>query len=90
MPNGTLSEPGHDAAVEFRRARVERDGVAAARIAHRLGAVSEQLFQHPSLIVRRAADDEVVRGFAPVFFQPRNIRFKAAGGNDEGFRRVFF
>ena len=36
-------EARHDAAIELRRARVERHGVAAARIADRFRAVVEQL-----------------------------------------------
>ena len=82
-------QAGDDAAVELRRARVERDGVAAARIADRLSAVSEQLFQHSPLVVLRAADDEVVGSIAPVLLQPGDVRFEAAGGDDDGLRCDF-
>ena len=41
---------------------------------------SSSRLQHFALVVRRAANDEVVRGLAPGFLQPFEIRFEAAGG----------
>src|SRR3970040_567026 len=58
-------EARHDAAVELRRARIERYGVATARIADWFRAVLEQLFQHASLIMLGAAGDKIVCCGAP-------------------------
>src|SRR3989338_9076674 len=70
---GNAVEPGDDTAVEFWSAAVDGDGMAAARIAYRLGAVLQQLLQHLALVVLRAADEEVLRGLPPVFLEPRDI-----------------
>src|SRR5687767_2483727 len=68
-PERRAVEAGYDAAVELRRACIERHGMTAALIADRFSAVLEQFLQHPSLIMPGAADDEIVRGGAPVLLQ---------------------
>ncbi len=64
---GHAVQTRRDAAVELRRARVQRHGVALRRIADRRHALVEQVLQHPAAVVGRAADDEVVDRVAPVF-----------------------
>ena len=76
-------EPRDDAAVVFRRARVDRDRVALGRIAGLLHAAIEQQLQHRAAIVRRAADEEVVGGRPPVLLQPFDVGFEAAAGRHE-------
>jgi len=63
-------EPRDDAAVELRRAAVDRDGVALARVADGCRAGVEQCPQHRARVVRRAANDEIARRVAPRFAQP--------------------
>ncbi len=57
--------------------------MALCGIADRLHAGLQQQFQHSTLVVGRAADDEIVRCLAPIFPQPVNIGLKAAGSGDE-------
>ena len=79
--------PRDDAAVVFRRARVDRDRVALGRIADLLRRPVEQHLQHGAAIVRRAADQEIVRRRAPVLLQPFDVGLEAAAGRDERRRR---
>ena len=83
-------EPRGDAAVEFRRARVKRDGVALGRIADRHHALVEQHAQHRATVIGRAANDEIVGGVAPIFLQPFDIGFEAAAGGDQGLAAHLF
>ena len=83
MPNTTRVEPRDDAAVEFRRARVDRDRVALGRIADLLHALGEQHLQHRAAIIGRAADQEIVGGLAPILLQPFDVGLEAAGGGDQ-------
>ena len=76
-------EPRDDAAVELRRARIDRDRMAGSRIADRLRAGVEHRAQRRAGVVRRAADDEVVGRVAPGLLQPREVRLEAAAGEDE-------
>ena len=71
--------PGDDAAVEFRRAGVDRDRVALGGIADVLHALVEQHLQDRAAVIGRAADQEIVGGIAPVFLQPFDVGFKTAG-----------
>ena len=72
-----------DAAVEFRRARVDRHRMALRGIADFLHALAEQHFQDRSAVIGRAADQEIVGGLAPILLQPFDIGLEAAGGGDQ-------
>ena len=72
-----------DAAVVFRRARIDRDRMALGRIAGLGDAAVEQHFQHRAAVVRRAADQEVVRRRPPVLLEPLDVRLKPAAGRDQ-------
>ncbi len=73
-----------DSTVEFRRAGVDGHGVTLRRIADRSGALFEQILQHHTLRIGRAANDEVCRGIAPIFAQPGDVGLKSAGGDHDG------
>src|SRR5436305_1214 len=75
--------PRDDAAVEFRRAGIDRDRVALRGIADLLHALVEQHLEDRAAIVGRAADQEIIRGLAPIFLQPFDVGLKAAGGGDQ-------
>lgn len=67
----------HDASVELRRARVDRDAVALRGIADRFRSLLEQQLQHASRVVRRATHEEIVGWRAPSLAQPREVRLEA-------------
>src|SRR6185437_16600435 len=73
-----------DAAVELRRARVNRHRMTLRRVADGGDALVEQHAQHVAAIVRRAADEKVVGGLAPILLQPLDVRLETAAGGDEG------
>ena len=75
--------PGDDAAVEFRRAGVDRDRMALGGVADVLHALGEQHFQDRAAVIGRAADQEIVGGVAPIFLQPFDVGLEAAGGGDQ-------
>ena len=75
-----------DAAVEARRAGIDGDRMALGRIAGGLGAAVHQQAQQPAIVVRRAANQEVVGGVAPDLSQPLEIRLESAGRRDERLR----
>ena len=75
--------PGDDAAVEFRRARVDRDRMALRGIADLLHALVEQHLQDRAAIIGRAADQEIVGGIAPILLQPFDVGLEPAGGGDQ-------
>ncbi len=72
-------EPRDDAAVEFRRAGVDRHRMALGGIADVLHALVEQHLEHGAAVIGRAADQEVVGRFAPVLLEPFDVGLKAAG-----------
>ena len=80
-------DTGHDArrrtwAPVHRSRRVALGGVA-----DRLGMpLADQLAQHEALVVRGAADQEVVGRLAPDLAEPFEIRFEPAGCGHEGLR----
>ena len=76
--------PRDDAAVEFRRAGVDRHRMALRGIADVLHALGQQHLQDRAAIIGRAADQKVVGGVAPIFLQPFDVGFKTAGGGDQG------
>ena len=75
--------PSDDAAVEFRRAGVDRDRVALGGIADFLHALGQQHLEDRAAIIGRAADQEIVGGLAPIFLQPFDVGLEAAGGGDQ-------
>ena len=75
--------PCDDAAVEFRRARVDRDRVALGGIADLLHALGQQHLQDRAAIIGRAADQEIVGGLAPILLEPFDVGLEAAGGGDQ-------
>ena len=79
-------EPGHDAAVKFRRARIDGDGVKTFRIADGLRPVLHQRGEQRAVIVRRAANNKIVGCVAPVPLQPFDIRFVPACRHHHGAR----
>lgn len=72
-------EPGHDAAVEFRRPSVDSDHVALAGAADRRDALVEQVSEHTPSGVGRTPDQQLICGFAPVTLEPIDIRLAASG-----------
>ena len=79
-------EPRHDAAVKFRRARIDGNRMKTFRIADGLRPVFHQRGEQRAVIVRRAANNKIVGRVAPMPLQPFDIRFVAAGRNDHGAR----
>ena len=77
-------QPGHDAAIELRRTRVDRDRMELGRITDLLHTLRQQILQHSPAGIRRAADEEVVRCLPPILAQPLDIRLKPAGRHHEG------
>ena len=75
--------PGDDAAVEFRRARIDRDRMTLRGIADFLHALFEQHLQDRAAVIRRAADQEIVGGLAPILLEPFDVGLEAAGGGDQ-------
>ena len=71
--------PRDDAAVEFRRAGVDRDRMALGGIADVLHALVEQQLQDRAAVIGRAADQEIVGRLAPIFLQPFDVGLKTAG-----------
>src|SRR5205085_7691459 len=53
------------------------------RVADGLDTFPEKNFQYRAAIVRRTADEEVVRRRAPILLQPLDVRFEAAGCRDK-------
>ena len=74
---------GDDAAVEFRRAGVDRDRMALRGIADVLHALVEQHLQNRAAVIGRAADQEIVGGVAPILLQPFDVGLETAGGRDQ-------
>ena len=60
--------------------------MALGWIAGGLGAAVHQQAQHPAIVVRGAANQEVVRGVAPDLSQPLEVRLESAGRRDERLR----
>ena len=58
-------------------------------IADRFGPVIQKQFQDLAFVIRCSANDEVARRFAPHFLEPFQIRFEAAGSDDESLRAEF-
>ncbi len=83
MPNTTGVVARDDAAVEFRRAGVDRDRMALRGIADLLHALGQQHLQDRAAIIGRAADQEIVGGLAPILLQPFDVGLEAAGGRDQ-------
>ena len=75
-------ETRDDAAVELRSPGIDRDSVALRRVADRFGAGIEHQPQHSAGVVRRAADDEVLRRISPDLREPLEVRLEAARGKD--------
>ncbi|OIQ67234.1 hypothetical protein GALL_511900 [mine drainage metagenome] len=71
--------PRDDAAVEFGRARVDRDRVTLRGIADFLNALLEQHLQDRAAIVGCAADQEIVGGLAPILLEPFDVGLETAG-----------
>ena len=76
-------QPRDDAAIEFRCARVQGDGVALRRITDRGHAAVKQQPQHLAAVIGRAADQEVLGCSTPGLFQPVDIGLEPAGRRDQ-------
>ena len=82
-------DPGADAAVIERRARIDRHRMALRRVADLVRARFEHLLEQHAGVEAGAADDEVVRHplafvLSPGLAQPFAVRFEAAIGNHAG------
>ena len=75
-------EPSNDAAVKFWRASVHRNGVKSPWIADRFRAFLQESGKQHSVVIRCAANDEIVRRVSPVFLEPLNVGFVPSGGHD--------
>ena len=78
--------PCDDAAVEFRRAGVDRDRVALRGVADVLHALGQQHFQDRAAVVGRAADQEIIGGIAPILLQPFDVGLETAGRGNQRCR----
>ncbi|GBF25806.1 hypothetical protein MnTg02_00840 [bacterium MnTg02] len=83
-------DPRANPAIIFWRPPIDGDGVALIGFAHLARAIIEKHPQHPAHIVTRAANEEIIRNVSPSLFEPREIRFKAARGDDHRLRLDLF
>src|SRR6202521_1526810 len=77
-------DAGADAAVELRRAGVDRNAMTLGRIADGFRAAVEEDPQDASHIVWRAADQATVGRGSPRFAQPSEVRLESAGRGPYG------
>ena len=68
-----------NATIEFGRSAVDGDGVALPGITHGFDTMVQQQLEHRTLVIRRAANDEVPRCLAPHLLQPFQIGLEAPG-----------
>ena len=80
---------GDDAAVELRRAGIDRNRMALGGIADVLHPFGKQHFQDRAAVIGRAADQEIVGGLAPILLQPFDVGLEAAGSGDQRGRAHF-
>jgi len=59
-------EPGNDPPVKFGRPCIYGNSMALPGVPHGSGTPVEQHAEHPSLVVRCTADNEIFGGFSPV------------------------
>ena len=96
MPSGIAIEPRDDAAVELRRAGIDRDGVARARIADRLGAGVEHaaaaarpvLYGVPRTMKLSAASPQASRSHSRFDSNPPEASTTARRAHLRGARRA--
>ncbi len=77
-------EPRHDPAVKFGRAGIHGNRMKTFRIADRFRSMLEQRGQEHSVVIRRAANYEIVGRVSPVALQPFDVGLVSTGSHNDG------
>ena len=83
-------QPCDDAAIIFRRAPVDGNGVALGGIADAIGALIQHIAQHDAAVIRRATDQKILGRWPPSPRKPVQIGLKATAGQHKGTRKDAF